>query len=387
MAPRRPRPMFENYKNQDSFPLGCGESEGEIVKQLIHPALLAAAAAFAPFGASAADFETATAAVERGDYARTTSLVVVQDGAILLERYFDDGGASARRNTRSATKTITGMLVGIAIARGAISSPESPILGYFPERTVAYPDPRKAEISVEDLLTMSSPLECNDSNPYSRGNEERMYLVEDWVGFFLDLPIRGFPSWEAPPARSPYGRAFAYCTAGVTTLGAVLENATGQQLEEFAAAHLFEPLGIEQAEWQFSPLGLAQAGGGLGLTSRSLARLGQLYLDGGRWNGRQIVSRAWVEASTRPHAAVPDGGGHEYGYLWWLQEFRAAGRSYRAWLMNGNGGNKVIVVPELDAIIVITTTNYGNPQAHGWSESLFAEHLLPELIARAAADR
>lgn len=356
------------------------------MKQLIQSALLAAAAAIAPFSASAADFEAATAAVERGDYGRTTSLVVMQDGTTLLEHYFDEGGPSALRNTRSATKTITGMLVGIAIDRGAIASTETPALGFFPERIVANPDPRKAQMSVEDLLTMSSPLECNDGNPYSRGNEERMYLIEDWVGFFLDLPIRGFPSWEAPPARSPYGRAFAYCTAGVTTLGAVLENATGQQLEGFAATHLFEPLGIEQAEWQFSPSGLAQAGGGLGLSSRSLARLGQLYLDGGRWNGRQIVSRAWVEASTRPHAAVPDGRGHEYGYLWWLQEFRAGERTYSAWLMNGNGGNKVIVVPELSAVTVITTTNYGNPQAHAWSESLFAEHILPELVTRAAAD-
>jgi CubicO group peptidase (beta-lactamase class C family) len=274
------------------------------------------------------------------------------------------------------------MLVGIAIDRGLIASVEQPVLGFFADRQFRNPDPRKASITVEDLLTMSSMLECDDGNPFSRGNEERMYLIEDWPAFFLGLPVKGFAPWVTPPAESPYGRAFSYCTAGVTTLGAVVEAASGSELEDFAREALFEPLGIDAAEWQFSPLGLAQGGGGLGLSTQSLARLGRLYLEGGRLGEQQIVSAEWVEASTRPQAAVPDDRGHEYGYLWWLQNFERDGVTYRAWMMNGNGGNKVMVLPQLDAVVVITTTNYGNRDAHAMSERLFTDFVLPHLAAR-----
>lgn len=347
--------------------------------------LLAAALLVSPAAATAQPgFAPAAAQIDAGEFGRTTSLLVMQDGEILFEEYFDEGGAEALRNTRSATKTVTGMLAGIAIAEGHIPSADTPILDYFPDRTIANPDPRKAEITVTDLLTMSSLMECDDSNSFSRGNEERMYLIEDWPGFFLDLPIKGFAPWLTRPEDSPHGRAFAYCTAGVTTLGAVVEAATSIELEDFARTRLFDPLGIDDAAWQFSPLGLAQGGGGLELTTRGLVRLGQLYLDGGMANGRQIVPREWVEQSVTAQVTVPDDREFEYGYLWWLQPFEAEGRTFTAWLMNGNGGNKVIVEPETRSVTVITTTNYGNREAHAMSERLYEEFVLPQLAASAA---
>lgn len=312
-------------------------------------------------------------------YGGITSIVVMQDGAIVAEQYFDDVGSDALRNTRSATKTITGMLAGIAIGDGLLAR-ESRIASFFPEHVVRNPDPRKQAVTVEDLLTMSSIAECDDGNQFSRGNEERMYLIEDWPGFYLDLPVKGFPAWVTKPEESPYGRAFAYCTAGVTTLGAVVERATGIALEEYARTRLFEPLGIADVSWQFSPLGLAQGGGGLELSSRALAKLGQLLLDGGNYRGRQIIPESWVADTLSPHAGVPGREDTEYGYLIWLQKAEARGQRVVTRSMSGNGGNKVVIEPETRSVTVITTRNFGQRDAHAKSERLYTNEILPMLM-------
>jgi len=173
-------------------------------------------------------------AVRAGEFKKIGSVLIARRGKLVYEKYFDGTGADALRDTRSATKTITGMLVGIAINQHLLGGPSTPVLSVLDKRPNKNLDPRKDKITVEDFMTMSSMLECNDWNEFSQGNEERMYLTEDWVQFTLDLPIRSFPSWEPKPQDSPYGRSFSYCTAGPTTLGAVLEHVSHMEVDEFA---------------------------------------------------------------------------------------------------------------------------------------------------------
>jgi CubicO group peptidase (beta-lactamase class C family) len=255
---------------------------------------------------------------------------------------------------------------------------DTPVFGFFPEKhPVRYPDPRKEKITVEDFLTMSSLLECDDQNQLSRGNEESMYLLEDWTQFALDLPIRGFPDWVPKPKDSPYGRSFSYCTAGPTMLGPVLERATGEKVDQFAARTLFGPLGITKVKWQYTPAGPAMTGGGLGLRSRDLLKLGELYLNGGVWEGKRVVSAAWVKQSLSPHAQVDENT--DYGYFWWLKRFKQDGKTYSTAMMSGSGGNKVIVLAEQRAVIVITTTNFQVRQPHAISEKLLTDYVFTAL--------
>jgi CubicO group peptidase (beta-lactamase class C family) len=320
-------------------------------------------------------FASLTAALDRGLFRKVTSVLLVQGGSRVFEWYAAGMSPSTLHNTRSATKTVTGMLVGIAIEQGHLASASEPVSSVIPVGdTVSNPDPRKDAITVEDLLTMSSLLECDDFNAFSMGNEERMYLTESWSTFAMNLPIRGFAPWVTRPENSPYGRSFSYCTAGVTLLGAVLERATGVPVERFAAQHLFAPLGITDEVWSRTAEGTAMTGGGLLLCSRDLAALGQLSLDGGRYGGRQVVPEEWMSTSTKAHVEVDEET--EYGYLWWLKTLNSNGVSHRSHYMSGMGGNRVAVFPTLELVAVVTSQNFGAPDAHQLTEALLQEHVL-----------
>src|SRR4030088_1072774 len=203
-------------------------------------------------GLSDARLRSLDVAVRSGEFKKIGSVLIARHGKLAYEGYFDangDGDAATLRNTRSATKSITDVLIGIAIDEHKLSGVDARIMALLPERarTFQNPDPRKSAITVEDFLTMSSPLECDDWNDASRGNEERMYLVEDWAQFILDLPIRGrmhLGEQVEPPA---YGRYFSYCAGGVFTLSEVLETLMALRSAGYPRGKIFGPLGINDA--------------------------------------------------------------------------------------------------------------------------------------------
>jgi CubicO group peptidase (beta-lactamase class C family) len=289
--------------------------------------------------------------MELAAFGAITSVVVSRRGEIVLEQHLD-GEPDALRNTRSCTKTIVGSLLGIAIERGLVPGVDARLTRLLGRETR---EAEKQAITLRDLLIMSSCLECSDWDDFSAGNEENMYPTDDWVGFALGLPVR-----EA--------RGFSYCTAGVVCLGVALERALGEPLPDFAERELFAPLGIDRWHWPQTPRGESSAAGGLELTSRALHDLGRAHLE------RRLVPSAWLEdamaAQTRIDAET------EYGYLWWLRSFGG----HRSAYMTGMGGNRVHLFPELDAVAVITSTNFHRRDAHALSDRLLVERLVPLVV-------
>ena len=315
------------------------------------------------------------AKIADGTYKGITSVLVARDGQLAYEHYFNGGDAERLNDVRSASKSVTALLVGAAIDRGLLPGVRAKVYGFFPDRQpVQHLDPRKQAITLEDLLTMSSLWECNDDNEFSSGNEERMYVTEDWLQFALDLPIKGFAPWMTKPADSPHGRAFSYCTAGAFVAGAIVERAARMPLSRFAAEALENPLGIDHVQWNVSPLGIGMGGGGTRYRSRDLAKLGQLALDEGRWKGKQVISESWIHAMLTVRAQARDDA--DYGYLWWAPRRAITGIDEPVWAMSGNGGNYVFVVPSRRLVAVVTSTAYNQRYAHPQSQEIFREYVL-----------
>lgn len=312
--------------------------------------------------------------IAAGYYGKITSVVVAHNSKVVLEKYYADCDETSKHNTRSATKSLATILTGIAIDKGHIDSEKDLVFKYLKHKLpIKNPDPRKDAITIEDLLTMSSVLECDDWNDHSRGHEERMYFIEDWTQFLLDLPVRSYP-FGPKPADRPYGRAFAYGSAKAAAVGDIVENAVGMKLDQFAKKNLFEPLEITDYSLHYTPMGVMNTAGGSEYRSRDFLKMIQMCLNKGKWNGQQLVSSKWLAKATSPKAHAYDE--LDYGYFFWLGKFGDK-KKYESFFMGGNGGNKVMAIPELGLSIVITAQNYNTRGAHGYTDEMINKYIIP----------
>jgi CubicO group peptidase (beta-lactamase class C family) len=256
--------------------------------------------------------------------------------------------AATLHDVRSISKSVVALLVGIAAGEGRIDIAR-PVLDYFPE----YADlrsPERLAITVEHLLTMSSGLEWHEMlSPGLGNNETRLY----WDFRPLRYVLARQPA--APP-----GRVFNYSGGSTALLAEIVERATGTPLLAYAQDRLFQPLGIGRWQWVASPYGRPLAFAGLRLAPRDLMRIGQMLLDGGRWNGRQIMPRGWVRAALASHVATGNGPGAGYGYQFWTGHVAHGGRSLAFAAAVGNGGQRLFLVPDLDLAVAITAGAYND---------------------------
>jgi CubicO group peptidase (beta-lactamase class C family) len=303
------------------------------------------------------------------------SLLVARHGKLALEEYFYGFDREQPHDTRSSGKTLAGTLTGIALDHGAKFKLDSPVLPLLPQyKDVTNPDPRKQRITVQDLLTMDSGLACDDNDDGSPGNEDTMqqqHKQQDWYRYILDVPMQDEPG----------DKKAVYCTAGINLLGGIVQHATGMRLTEFFDRFYARPLQIRDYHMNLMPDGGAYLGGGVYLKPRDMLKLGQLYLDGGTWHGKRVLSKAWTVAATTQHSYFPASDyapGHGYGYTWHLFEAKVGAHTYREYMAQGNGGQLVMVIPDLDLTAVITAGNYGNfPTWRKFFEDYLPQYLIP----------
>ena len=308
--------------------------------------------------------------------AQIHAVLVARRGKLLFERYFrgpDEipGGifghhvesvvfdADTLHDIKSASKSVASLAIGIAIERGLIPSVNEPIFSFFPELSDLR-SPEKDRIQLVHALTMSMGLKWVEATPATGddNDEVRMHRASDQCRYVLGLPV-----------TAPAGEGFFYNTGALALVSAIIHKATGRPLDEFARETVFEPLGITKVEW-IRVRGETDAGGGLRLRPRDMAKIGQLVLAGGRWNDRQIVSRSWIETSTSAKLKATDN--QSYGYLWWL-----GGRQVHWIGALGRGGQSIRIVPELDLVVAVTAGYYQDysPQAFQLQFSVFRDVL------------
>lgn len=301
-------------------------------------------------------------------YKDLTSIVVVKDGKLLLEEYFNGAANNSLHDTRSVGKTFASTLLGMAIRDGYIQNEEQRLSAFYDLKKYQNYSSVKDSVALKDLLTMSSAFQGFDMDESSPGNEEKMYPTSNWVDFTLNLPVDETKILE---------KRWEYFTAGVVLLGDVLNKSVPNSLKQYADQNLFKPLGISKYQWQFTPQKVVNTAGGLKLRSVDLAKYGQLYQNKGLWNGKQLLPKDWVEKSFSHQINVTDG--EYYGYLFWNKTYHVNGKDYEVYYCSGNGGNKVIVFKDRPFVVVITATAYNKAYSHSQVDKIIQNYLIPAL--------
>lgn len=303
-------------------------------------------------------------AIRMGDYGNIHSVIASQRGRVVMEWYFSgederflsqlgvvDFNADTLHDVRSVTKSVVSLLFGIAVAEGAIESVDERLDQYFSDRADLL-QPEHSGIRLRHLLSMTSGIRWDERTyPYTdpRNSETAMYHAEDRLQLILSEHVSASP-----------GDRFNYSGGDVELVAKILEGATRKPLTTYATERLFEPLGIESFEWLEYPSGGPIVASGLRMRPLDMAKIGQLVLQNGRWADNQVVDEAWIRESTSFKVQVRGDGrcGRQYGYFWWLGAFCEDATSVPFVLGDGNGGQRIFIVPDLDLVVVTTAGLY-----------------------------
>lgn len=294
------------------------------------------------------------------------SVLIIKDGYIVAEQYYsDDYGVDSLHRIYSCTKSITSALYGIAIEKGYLNGVDEQMIDFFPDTEIQNSSAQKDDITLEDLLTMSSGLEWYEMD-YPYGDDRNTF--RQWIDqgasvqFVLDRPMVAAP-----------GYIYSYSTGSSHVLSGILQNVTGVRSDSFALEHLFNPLGIDKYYWPVDGDGIAYGGSAMRLTPRDMARFGYLYLMDGEWEGKQIVPEEWVDVSQQKHIERKYIEDNYYGYHWWVSD-------YNTYSAVGYSGQWITVVPEHNLVVVFTNDfTEGDNLQWNTPERLLNTYIIPAI--------
>lgn len=337
--------------------------------------------------------EQLDAAFAKGKLRNLHAVLVVRDGKLALEKYYEGPderwtapignvkfGPTVKHDLRSVSKYVVGLLYGIARSEGKVAAPDAAVLDQFPAYKDLAAEPKRRDIKMKHVLSMTMGLEWREDLPYTDPNnaEVAMYKAKDLYRYVLERPVIEEP-----------GKSFHYSGGATAVLGHLVARGAGVPLFDYANAKLLKPLGITDAEWVGGSNGEVAAASGLRLRPRDLAKIGQLVLQNGRWGEQQIVPAAWLDQATKPqvkmpvdpkeHFMSPDEIELGYGYHWGLAKMKNGDH----WIFGpGNGGQRLIVIPEKNLVIVIMAGNYSQPNQDEVPKAVINDILMPALIRK-----
>ena len=319
-------------------------------------------------------------AFEAGELDGVHAVLVLKGGAPFAEVYFEgrderwgtplgvrQHGPEEIHDLRSVTKSIVGLLYGIALSEGKVPDLDAPLMAQFPQYPELMEEPDRQAITVRDALNMTMGVEWNEDLPYSdpRNSEIQMERAEDRIRYALSQPIIG-----------PPGQTWVYNGGATAIIGELIEAGTGERLEDYARRVLFDPLGIGKTDWVKGYHGRASAASGLRMTAPDLAKIGQMIDDGGRAGGQQVVPQDWLTATFSPTVFTSDG--LRYAHFWW----QAADGTPPRWVAGfGNGGQRLTVAPGLDVVVVMFAGNYNQPDAWRVGVKVMVDFVIPAVTS------
>ena len=315
--------------------------------------------------------------IESGKWVNVHGLLIIKDGCVIAEEYWNGSHASKLHDIRSASKSIASILTGIAAEKGFISSAQEKVYDFYPEYEPSFPLHLSQEqallwknsLTIEHLLNMTSGYEYDDWNENFRGEME-IAKSRNWLKFAAESEISKRP-----------GTFYAYNTASLVLLSGIISQSSQMPMTEFAQKELFTPLGIDRWKW-FSRGGVVYMGGNLWLTLRDMAKIGLLMLNDGVWKGQRLVPHEWImEAEKELTADEPSWKKHGFyhHYLWWQFDENIDGKRIRAFYASGNGGQTIMFIPDLNMVIAMTTGNYNTP-LEGQSVEIIREIVIPATL-------
>jgi CubicO group peptidase (beta-lactamase class C family) len=300
-------------------------------------------------------------AILAGNYPNLFSIVLIKNGSLIFEEYFYHTHRYMLQEFRSAGKSVTSELIGIAIDKGFIKGVDEKLIDYFPEfKRGKEWDSKKDNVSLHHVLSMKWGFD--ESGPANGTG----WYTESWITKILSLPLVSDP-----------GEKFVYHSAAPAICGPIIEKATGMPVSEFAKKYLFCPLQISDYLWHTLPDGNRLTAGGMLMRPRDMAKIGYLIVNKGKWHGRPILSEEWIKQSTTAYVSDDELG---YGYYWWLCRYQARNETFEAIFASGHGGQRVLVVPELKLVAVFTSKPDGNPNGHKRISQIMEKYILPSML-------